>query len=150
MKQLRKEIEAKLWYDELTGNLVWNKNNRVAGTLRKNGYIQIKVNGKFYYAHRIAWLLMFGAFPKYEIDHIDGDKSNNKRDNLRDVHHATNLSNRHRKSSKNTNSYIGVRKRGDKFYARVCRGGTEYRSSGFDSELEAHLKYLEIRGALIK
>ena len=48
----------------------------IAGGFRA-GYIQIRVDGAKYSAHRLAWLYAYGVNPIDEIDHIDGNKSNN-------------------------------------------------------------------------
>lgn len=149
MNPLKEVVHSRFWYDELTGSLYWNSSGKKAGTLKKSGYIQIKLDNKFYYAHRLIWLYKHSDWPTHEIDHINGDRADNRIENLRDVRHGDNLSNRHQKSSKNTNQYLGVRKRHSKFYARIVKNGVEYRSLPYDSELEAHLKYLELRKALL-
>lgn len=48
-----------------------------------SGYVYVSVDGKRYGAHRLAWLYMHGVLPGQEIDHIDGDRSNNAIGNLR-------------------------------------------------------------------
>ena len=50
------------------------------------------VDGRLYYLHRLAWLYVYGVWP-FEIDHIDGNKANNKISNLRNVSHAQNMQN---------------------------------------------------------
>jgi hypothetical protein len=52
------------------------------GCVNSDGYIQISIQGKKYYAHRLVFLYHHGYLPNY-LDHIDGDKSNNKIENLR-------------------------------------------------------------------
>ena len=64
-----------------------------------NLYLYIRVLGKRYAAHRLAWLYMTGDFPKSNIDHIDGDGLNNKFENLRDVSHSENSKNMRFKKS---------------------------------------------------
>lgn len=89
-----------LKYEPLTGDFRWlvYRNNQVkigsvSGGNHPDGYIQIKLMGTMYLAHRLAWLYMTGEFPEFEIDHIDRDKSNNSWDNLRSATHSKNMRN---------------------------------------------------------
>ena len=67
-------------------------------------YIQIRLKGKLYLAHRLAYFYKYGLWPAGLIDHIDGDGSNNRLCNLRVVDHATN--GRNGKRSKNNSSGV--------------------------------------------
>ena len=75
-------------YDPITGHIIGMKGEPI---LKKNrfGYrvCSFRINHVRYcvYAHRLAWYLYYGKMPKNTIDHIDGDKINNKIENLRDV-----------------------------------------------------------------
>lgn len=54
------------------------------GTLRPDGYIKARLNGSYYYLHRLVWMYHYGEINQgYEIDHIDGNPSNNTIKNLR-------------------------------------------------------------------
>jgi hypothetical protein len=101
-----------LAYDPATGIFVWRNKPRgrdrtIAGTQTSHGYIQISVDGKLYPAHRLAWLYVHGAWPKGEIDHIDGARANNAATNLRDATHSQNLANQ-KLSLANTSGFKGV------------------------------------------
>ncbi len=76
----------------------------------KAGYIKItlSVDGCIYTgsAHRVIWFLESGFWPKYTIDHINGDRADNRVSNLRDVEHSVNCRNQKRK--KNNSGYMGV------------------------------------------
>ena len=64
-----------------------------AGTTAVNGYRVIGVAGARLYAHRLAWLFVYGHWPPHQIDHIDGDRSNNAIKNLRLATNAQNARN---------------------------------------------------------
>ena len=67
------------------------------GELRKkDGYLQMRVLGKYYLAHRLAWLHFYGAWPVHTIDHINRNRSDNRIGNLRDVPFAENIKNTRR------------------------------------------------------
>lgn len=99
-------------YDPETGDFIKIKCRRtdwlgkVAGTIGKKGYRSISVNNKPYLAHRLAWLYVTGEWP-YEIDHRDGNKLNNKFDNLRISSDSENMHNQGKRKN-NTSGYKGV------------------------------------------
>ena len=92
-------LKSKLQYDKDTGIFVWKNSARgikkgaVAGSISDQGYVVIRIDYKIYRAHRLAWLYMTGNFPKYEIDHINGIRSDNRFENLRDVTRSENKKN---------------------------------------------------------
>lgn len=86
----QKELKQWLQYSPLVGTFEWIKKGRrvqllsLAGAVdRKSGYITIGLRGKTYRAHHLAWLYMTGELPTMDIDHKDGDKTNNAFSNLR-------------------------------------------------------------------
>src|SRR5262245_14420263 len=91
-----KQLAELLEYNPETGELRWKRrprgpqrwNTRWAGkpaftTKLRGGYRMGRIHWGAYYAHRVIWALMTGAWPTSEIDHIDGDPSNNRWANLR-------------------------------------------------------------------
>lgn len=74
------------------------------GSIDKYGYLILKVKGKQYKAHRIAWLLNYGDFPKSELDHINRDKLDNRIENLRESNRKEQNNNKEPK----INSITGV------------------------------------------
>lgn len=65
-----------------------------AGAQMVNGYISVTINGKMYYAHRLAWLLMTGEWPEKSVDHINGVRNDNRWANLRSATNQQNQFNR--------------------------------------------------------
>lgn len=101
-------------YDPETGDLRWkNRLSRrvregdVAGVLDDQGRRKIGIYNKDYFAHRIIWLFVTGQWPKFEIDHRDLNKSNNRWYNLREATSEQNQRNRP-KQKNNTSGYKGV------------------------------------------
>lgn len=102
-------------YNPETGLFTWRvsrtksvKIGQVAGSFDKNGYVIIKIDGKAFKAHRLAWLYMTGKFPENMIDHKDENKSNNKFINLRDVDRTVNAENIKSVKSNNKSGFRGV------------------------------------------
>ena len=58
------------------------------------GYLVVRYSGKLQYVHRLVWLHVYGVWPVAEIDHIDGNRRNNKLCNLREVTRSQNLHNK--------------------------------------------------------
>ena len=94
-------LKSILKYNETTGTFTWIVAMGVrgvvggtAGSTRKDTkYVNIQIDQKAYKAHRLAWLYMYGMFPKNEIDHINHDRSDNRISNLRDVTIKDNMKN---------------------------------------------------------
>jgi hypothetical protein len=112
--------KSALLYDPRTGKLFWRwrddvllrHNRRYAGkeafTSTRQGYKCGALGGKAFQAHRIAWAISHGEDPDDEIDHINGDRSDNRIENLRKVDRTLNTQNsgiRH----DNTSGHVGVR-----------------------------------------
>lgn len=96
-------VRELLDYDAATGQFTWLVTaSRVAtagsraGSMDRNGYIRISLDGRRYLAHRLAWLMTHGEWPRGQIDHINGVRNDNRIANLRDVSACENQQNRHR------------------------------------------------------
>jgi hypothetical protein len=133
-----------LHYNLLTGIWTWlvNKNPRarlgdIAGCIAcqrhrkgdgcegKLHYLKIRIDGKLYLAHQLAFLYMTGSLVK-EIDHIDGNGLNNRWNNLRECTRSQNKANI-TKLSNNSSGYKGVywRKDRQKWIPSIdCEGRT--------------------------
>jgi hypothetical protein len=93
------KLREVIMYDADSGVFTWvNRRSNVkagqkCGTALDRGYVGIRLFGRRYYAHRLAWLYVYGAFPTNVIDHINGCKNDNRIENLREVTQAQNLQN---------------------------------------------------------
>jgi len=112
----REYLKGILSYCQATGNLIWLKTNnqhcgRVAGKActDRNGktYIRVQVNRRRVYAHVIAWYLQTGDWIPGRIDHINGDGTDNRIENLREADVFENMKNK-RRMKNNTSGFCGV------------------------------------------
>jgi len=76
------------------------------GTLRSDGYLEINIKGCVYKNHRLAFLYMVGQWPNH-VDHVNGDRCDNRWVNLRNVDRCENMKNK-RIGSNNTSGTLGV------------------------------------------
>lgn len=89
LQALRARIESLLRYESESGEFYWlesrgsKKAGQKAGSLDSKGYVQIRVDGHAWYAHRLAWMLVKGQYPDFQIDHKDTCRNNNSISNLR-------------------------------------------------------------------
>lgn len=128
-----------LSYDPVTGHLTWLKMcgrgrpGEIAGTLEKKGYLRVQVKGHRVLCHRVAWYFIHGSLPRYQVDHINGIKSDNRAANLRHATNAQNQANRG-KNKNNTSGHKGVTWRKDcrKWRAHIGKGGKKYCLGTFD------------------
>lgn len=114
----------------------------VAGHLHAGkGYVNIKLGGKLYKAHRLAWLYVYGSFPVGEIDHVDGVRHHNWISNLRDVSSSENHQNLRKPKSNNQSGFLGVYPRRGRWAASIKVKGKSYFLGDFDSPEKASEAY---------
>jgi hypothetical protein len=147
-----------LKYTPETGIFIWAKTRpkcpigKIAGNTRKDGYVTIRLDGSRYFAHRLAWLYIFGEFPPMEIDHIDRNPSNNSISNLRLAEPSQNQANRGAQKN-NSSGFVGVRKSSSsgKWFAGTVWHGKYYHAGSFASKEQAAVAYIkkceELKGA---
>jgi hypothetical protein len=113
-----------------------------------NGYLRIGLDGRKLLAHRVAWLYVHGAWPKGFIDHINGDRSDNRIANLRAANHRINAENQVRAHATNRSGILGVYKFRDHWRARITSRGKVYNLGEFDSQKEAFAAYVTAKRLL--
>jgi hypothetical protein len=156
----KETLQSKLHYNPDTGiftricDVGGFKKGTVAGTkhICSNGvktYIRIGINGKYYLAHRLAWLYMTGEMPQFEIDHIDCDGLNNRFNNLRQATSAQNAINKSKRSgTKSTLKGVTWYKRNQKWAANIIISGKRHYLGLFATEEDAHRAYCEASNRL--
>lgn len=140
-------IKDFLSYDQFSGEFRWvaRRGNIQAGTLAgcvtKKGYVVIKFN-RLHYAHRLAWLFVYGRMPKM-LDHINGNRADNRIANLRLANHQQNMANSRRRRSGSKSGFRGVEIRSGikRYRAYICIDYKKVRLGDFVSADDAARAY---------
>ncbi len=143
------ELRSLLSYEQSNGAFTWivAPSNRIragseAGSVGRLGYRRICINRRAYFAHRLAWLYVYGRWPLREIDHIDGTPANNAIANLREADHFENQANRGRQKN-NTSGYKGVHfnRQAWRWRAVIHAGGCTFHLGSFKTRIAAAKAY---------
>ena len=149
MRELTQErLQEILEYSADTGDFTFrfsrggSREGSVAGSVLKDGYVRISIDYRIYSAHRLAWLYVNGSWPAGDIDHVDGDPSNNRFANLRDVSRAENNRNKGLHSN-NTSGLPGVsfHKQAQRWQAFISVDGRQRHVGYYDTPEAAHAAY---------
>ncbi|WP_186276154.1 HNH endonuclease [Burkholderia gladioli] len=139
-------------YDAETGVFTRIKTNRtpaLLGPVKGNpmgaGYLALSIGNRQYYMHRLAWFYVHGKWPARAIDHINGDRTDNRLANLRDVSQAENMQNVRRPKAYSSTGLLGVAKCRDKFRAEIRINGRKKHLGTFDTAESAHLAYMDAK-----
>jgi hypothetical protein len=130
-----------------TGHITWRiSQGRVAagskaGRLHSYGYQTVNLDGKSYGVHSIVFLVATGRWPSL-IDHINGQRSDNRICNLREADRATNARNRTNWVGK---KLLGAIKNGKKWRATIHDKGRLFNLGTYSTEIEAHNQYKSVR-----
>jgi hypothetical protein len=143
------ELKTWLSYDPETGLFTWLngsghvKSGANAGSLHSGGYICLWLKRRRYYAHRLAWVMVHGEWPK-EIGHINGDRADNRIVNLCLATRSQNLANAGL-TSNNTSGMKGVSwdKSRHKWQAHIKVKGRCINLGRFNTQVRAIMARLE-------
>jgi len=147
-------LKKLLSYSPETGKLYWKPRDSTtstrpssfntrhahteAGCLNDKGYVLVSVKEKRLRAHRVIYAMMVGEWPE-EVDHINGNRSDNRWSNLRNVPHCSNRANTYGWSKKTSSKFIGVCKQPgcDRWKAQATVDGRTKHIGLFKTEVEA-------------
>lgn len=146
------EINEILEYRD--GQLYWKVSGngrypgKKTGCLGSGGYLQVRIKYKLYLVHRLVWI-MHGKKPAPIIDHINGDKLDNRLENLRAVTQSQNSMNRKQRSD-NTSGIKGVlwSKHKQKWIGTVGMNYKNYLAGQFDTKEDAAIAVAALREKL--
>lgn len=142
-------LRSILSYNSQTGEFRWRAKvsrkvvvGSIAGATSKAGYVVIGIAGQLHYAHRLACIYMTGTAPQ-QVDHKDGDRSNNRWNNLRSATHQQNVLNAKR-AANNTSGFKGVswHKGASKWSAYIILDGRKRHLGLHETAADAHGAYL--------
>jgi hypothetical protein len=124
------------------------KAGTVVGSSHSEGYIVIDVDRKLYFAHRLAWLYLYGEHPVSDVDHINGDRSDNRASNLRAASRAENMQNLRRVSKRSSSGLLGAYRFRKKWTTSIQINGAKKHLGVFDSAEEASAAYLAAKSLM--
>lgn len=144
----RERLQELLRYEPDTGKFYWICKRGVvpsgseAGWISEYGYVRIAIDKRSYMAHRLAWLYIYGVWPDRDVDHVNGDRCDNRVCNLRLASRAENIRNS-RKRTSNRSGLKGVcwKKNRNKWHAQITVDGKGLHLGFFDDKYEAHEAY---------
>ena len=145
----QERLQELLDYDPETGEFRWRVRKKrghsagdIAGCRTRSDAWSIRIDGRRYQAHQLAWLYMEGEWGEPVIDHRDGNPLNNRFSNLRLSTYSDNAANRGRMRS-NTSGFKGAvfDPRADKWRAQISKDGRRYCLGRYATAEEAHEAY---------
>lgn len=143
-------------YDPVTGVFTRKKQmgrfppGQKVGTLNKAGYLYCRIDCIDYGMHRLAWFYVTNVWPTQDIDHINGQSSDNRIENLRHVTRQTNMENQVRANCKSKSGVLGVSKCSDRnrWVAQIKVNGKGINLGRFRSLHDAEQAYKEAKEKL--
>jgi len=125
------------------------KQGSISGSRSNEGYLVTTIDSEAFKCHRLAWLYMTGEWPAGQIDHINGDRSDNRFSNLRVVLKQQNAENQRKaqRNNKSTNT-LGTFKNGSGFAARISHNNAKIYLGTFKTLDEASAAYIAAKRVL--
>jgi hypothetical protein len=145
-KLTQDRLKELLRYDSNTGIFIWLKSSNgrikvgdIAGTINNNYYCRIMIDNKRYYAHKLVWLYVYGELPDLIVDHINGNRNDNRVANLRLAARSQNNMN----SKKRTNNLKGTsyHKRDKVWHSEIRFENNRLYLGTFETQEAAHEAY---------
>ena len=120
------------------------------GFSNTDGYIEAGVDKKYYGVHRLVWMYFYGSFPDGEIDHINGNRRDNRIENLRVANKSINAQNKRCARSDSSTGVLGVswHKMAKKWVAQISKNGKKKHLGSFDDIEEAKSAYINAKRLL--
>lgn len=134
-------------YEPETGIFRWKvatgrtRPGKIAGTQNSDGYISICIDRYPYRAHRLAWAWVTGLWPAEDIDHINGQRSDNRFANLREATHWQNMHNMGARKRKDPSLPTGVTLKHGRYHARIRVDGQVMLLGSYETKDEASAAY---------
>lgn len=135
-------------YDAATGVLRWAvkrgqaKRGDVISCTANNGYLVVRFSKSLWLAHRLIVAMKTGLSSFDVVDHINGNKQDNRMENLRVVDNASNVQNVRRAQKNSSCGQLGVVRHGDRWRARIGANGACRHIGVFDTPEQAHMAYI--------
>lgn len=151
-----KQAAERINYHPDTGLFIWSNSEknghrigREAGCISKIGYRVLKVEGERILAHRLAWFIHYSEEPPRMIDHVNGNKTDNRIDNLRAATHKQNMQNKKRRIDNASGCpCVYQDKRNGNWCVCIRENKKKHYFSGMESYEEAVNKYQEVAKAV--
>lgn len=145
------DILAVFSYCPETGELRWavdyrvGRTGEIAGSIDANGYRRVQYKCRTYKVHRLAWLFVHGEWPAHDIDHINGNRADNRIANLRLASKAQNAQNYLRRETSSGFQGVCWNKRHKKWRAHIRANRCQHYLGSFDTPEAAHSAYLSAK-----